>query len=42
MIRRDHPGLLAIVLFPLVLFQVNKSWRIASKLLKEGPKIEKI
>jgi len=33
--------LVSIVLFPLVLLQVMVSWRIASKKLKEGAKIEK-
>jgi len=32
--------LVALVLFPLVLFQVMKSWRLASKKLKQGPSIE--
>ncbi|SHH39279.1 glycosyltransferase family 2 protein [Winogradskyella jejuensis] len=33
-------GLIALVLFPLILFQIIKSWRLSSKKLKEGPKIE--
>lgn len=34
--------LLALVLFPLVLFQVTKSWRLASIKLKEGAIIEEL
>lgn len=32
--------LISLFLFPLVILQVNKSWRLASKKLKEGDKIE--
>jgi len=31
-----------VLLFPLVAWQVIRSWRIASRMLKEGPKIEPI
>jgi GT2 family glycosyltransferase len=34
--------MLSLLLFPLVLFQVIKSWKLATKKLKEGAKIEKI
>jgi glycosyltransferase involved in cell wall biosynthesis len=34
--------LLSIILFPLVLFQVYTSWKLASIKLREGAKIEKI
>lgn len=34
--------ILTIVLFPLVLFQIVRSWRLASIKLKEGAKIEKL
>ncbi len=34
--------LFSIILFPLLLFQVNKSWKLASIKLKEGSKIEKL
>lgn len=32
----------SLFLLPLVLFQVGKSWRLATKKLKEGPLIEKL
>ncbi|WP_136480584.1 glycosyltransferase family 2 protein [Cognatitamlana onchidii] len=32
--------ILVLVLMPLVLFQVLKSWKLSSKKLKEGPKVE--
>jgi len=34
--------LVALVLFPFVIFQVFKSWRLASKKLKQGDLIEKL
>ena len=34
--------MLSVLLFPLVLFQVSKSWKLATKKLKEGAKIEKL
>lgn len=34
--------LLALFAFPLVAYQVSKSWKIAGKMLKEGAKIEKL
>ena len=33
-------SLIALLLFPLIIIQVVKSWRLASKKLNEGPKIE--
>ena len=33
-------ALFSIVLFPLVLFQVSKSWKLASRKIAEGPKID--
>lgn len=33
-------SIIALVLFPLIIIQVLKSWRLASEKLKEGPKIE--
>ena len=33
-------ALLSLLLLPIVLWQVNRSWRLASKKLKEGDKIE--
>lgn len=33
-------SLIALLLCPLIIIQVIKSWRLASKKLKEGPKIE--
>jgi hypothetical protein len=34
--------LISILISPLVLFQVYKSWSLASKKLEEGAKIEKL
>ena len=33
-------SIIALLLFPLIIIQILKSWRLASKKLKEGPKIE--
>ena len=33
-------SIIALLLFPLIIIQIVKSWRLASKKLKEGPKIE--
>ena len=33
---------ISILISPIILFQVNKSWQLASKKLKEGDKIEKL
>ncbi|MFD1064153.1 glycosyltransferase family 2 protein [Winogradskyella litorisediminis] len=33
-------GVIAIILSPLIIFQITKSWRLSSKKLKQGPKIE--
>ena len=35
-------GLLSVFLFPLILFQVMKSWKLAGDKLKAGDKIEKL
>ena len=34
--------MLSILLLPLVLFQVTKSWKLATKKLKEGAKIDNL
>ena len=33
-------AIISILLFPLVLFQVNKAWKLSSKMIFEGDKIE--
>lgn len=35
-------GLISLLLLPLILFQVTRSWYMASQKLKEGPKIERL
>ena len=34
--------LIAVFMLPIILFQVNKSWRLASEKIEEGPLIEAI
>ena len=33
-------GIMAILVFPLILFQIIRSWQLASKKIKQGPMIE--
>ncbi len=35
-------GLLAVIVSPLLVFQIIRSWRTSSKMLKQGPKIERM
>ena len=35
-------ALISFLFFPIVLWQVNRSWRLANRKLEEGDKIEKL